>query len=79
MTSTAIRTAPASRTYRPNSADYPADPLMNTAIGNNWYAGNYHNADGEYDVKEGVPRVQRAAARLGGCRQDQLQRGGPSD
>jgi iron complex outermembrane receptor protein len=37
----------------PNSPDYPADPLMNTAIGNNWYAGNYHNADGKYDVKEG--------------------------
>ena len=37
----------------PNSEDYPADPLLNTAIGNNWYAGNYHNADGEYDVKEG--------------------------
>src|SRR3954468_9115936 len=26
---------------------------MNTAIGNTWYAGNYHNADGKYDVKEG--------------------------
>jgi iron complex outermembrane receptor protein len=37
----------------PNSADYPADPLMNTDVGNNWYAGNYHNADGKYDVKEG--------------------------
>lgn len=36
-----------------NSPDYPADPLMNTVSGNNWYAGNYHNGSGEYDVKEG--------------------------
>ncbi len=36
----------------PNTADYPADPVLNTAVGNNWYAGNYHNAEGEYDVKE---------------------------
>lgn len=36
----------------PNSPDYPADPLLNTAIGNNWYAGNYHNAEGAYNVKE---------------------------
>jgi len=37
----------------PNSAEYPADPVLNTTVGNNWYAGNYHNAAGEYDVKEG--------------------------
>ncbi len=37
----------------PNSADYPADPLLNTSIGNNWYAGNYHNAQGTYTVGEG--------------------------
>jgi iron complex outermembrane recepter protein len=37
----------------PNTPDYPADPLLNTAIGNNWYAGNYHNAAGSYTVKEG--------------------------
>lgn len=37
----------------PNTADYPADPLLNTAVGNNWYAGNYHNAEGSYHVKEG--------------------------
>lgn len=37
----------------PNTPEYPADPLLNTAIGNNWYAGNYHNARGSYHVKEG--------------------------
>jgi outer membrane receptor protein involved in Fe transport len=37
----------------PNNADYPADPLMNAAGGNNWYAGNYHNGGGKYDVNEG--------------------------
>ena len=37
----------------PNTAQYPADPLLNTTIGNNWYAGNYHNAEGGYNVKEG--------------------------
>ncbi len=36
----------------PNSADYPVDPLMNTLSGNNWYAGNFHNGAGSYDVKE---------------------------
>ena len=36
----------------PNTADYPADPLLNTTVGNNWYAGNYHNAQGTYNVKE---------------------------
>lgn len=36
----------------PNSAQYPADPLLNTTVGNNWYAGNYHNAEGAYDVTE---------------------------
>jgi outer membrane receptor protein involved in Fe transport len=35
-----------------NNASYPADPLLNTAVGNNWYAGNYHNASGTYNVKE---------------------------
>jgi iron complex outermembrane receptor protein len=37
----------------PNTAEYPADPLLNTGVGNNWYAGNYHNAAGAYHVKEG--------------------------
>jgi outer membrane receptor protein involved in Fe transport len=36
----------------PNSADYPADPVLNPA-GNNWYAGNYHNGQGSYHVYEG--------------------------
>ena len=35
----------------PYSADYPADPLLNTN-GANWYAGNYHNGRGAYDVGE---------------------------
>lgn len=35
----------------PNSAAYPADPVLNSA-GSNWYAGNYHNGSGMYDVKE---------------------------
>ncbi len=41
----------------PNTIAYPADPLLNTAIGNNWYAGNYHNAQGKYNVKEGYVEV----------------------
>jgi iron complex outermembrane receptor protein len=36
----------------PNSADYPADPVL-LADGNNWYAGNYKNGRGKYDVVEG--------------------------
>jgi len=36
----------------PNDTIYPADPLLNVA-GNNWYAGNYHNGRGSYDVVEG--------------------------
>ena len=36
----------------PNSADYPADPLLNTVNGSNWYAGNYKNGHGAYSVKE---------------------------
>ncbi|HEX5344947.1 MAG TPA: TonB-dependent receptor plug domain-containing protein [Duganella sp.] len=36
----------------PNTATYPADPLLNAEIGNNWFSGNYHNAHGTYDVKE---------------------------
>jgi iron complex outermembrane receptor protein len=36
----------------PNNALYPADPTL-LALGNNWYAGNYKNGNGEYDVKEG--------------------------
>ncbi|RYY02881.1 MAG: TonB-dependent receptor [Gammaproteobacteria bacterium] len=36
----------------PTNEDYPADPLLNTNPGNNWYAGNFHSGTGEYDVKE---------------------------
>ena len=36
----------------PNNAYYPADPLLNTTVGNNWYAGNYHNGQGSYNVRE---------------------------
>jgi len=35
----------------PNSAAYPADPVLNPA-GNNWYAGNYHDGQGSYHVYE---------------------------
>jgi iron complex outermembrane recepter protein len=36
----------------PNTAAYPADPIL-SAGGNNWYAGNFHNAGGNYHVAEG--------------------------
>jgi outer membrane receptor protein involved in Fe transport len=35
----------------PNSAAYPADPVVSTS-GANWYAGNYHDGHGEYHVTE---------------------------
>ncbi len=35
----------------PNSAPYPVDPSLLPA-GNNWYAGNYKNGSGKYDVVE---------------------------
>lgn len=41
------------RPESPNNAQYPADPLLTNPIGNHWFAGNYHWAKGEYDVKEG--------------------------
>ncbi len=37
----------------PNTADYPADPTQNTVSGGNWYAGNYKNGTGRYNVHEG--------------------------
>lgn len=37
----------------PNTTAYPADPVLNTTVGNNWFAGNYHAAAGAYNVKEG--------------------------
>ena len=36
----------------PNSAAYPADPLLNQAQGSNWAAGNYKNGGGKYNVYE---------------------------
>jgi len=36
----------------PNNAQYPADPVLNTSVGNNWFAGNYHAAVGAYNVEE---------------------------
>lgn len=37
----------------PNSADYPADPLLNSTQGSNYAAGNYKNGNGAYSVYEG--------------------------
>lgn len=37
----------------PNGPDYPADPLLNSAQGSNWAAGNYKNGTGSYNVYEG--------------------------
>ncbi|HWJ69545.1 MAG TPA: TonB-dependent receptor [Sphingobium sp.] len=36
----------------PTTGDYPLDPLLATD-GGNWYAGNYYNGTGGYDVYEG--------------------------
>lgn len=39
----------------PNNAEYPADPILTPAqsqFGGNWYAGNYKNGRGDYNVKE---------------------------
>ncbi|WP_233222317.1 TonB-dependent receptor plug domain-containing protein [Allosphingosinicella deserti] len=41
----------------PTSALYPADPLLNTTIGNNWYAGNYKSGKGRYGVREAYAEV----------------------
>lgn len=35
----------------PYNGDYPADPVL-LDTGNNWFAGNYKNGEGEYSVKE---------------------------
>jgi iron complex outermembrane receptor protein len=32
--------------------NYPADPTLDSTVGNNWYAGNYHNGAGSYNVRE---------------------------
>jgi outer membrane receptor protein involved in Fe transport len=36
----------------PVGSDFPADPVL-SANGANWYAGNFNNGSGTYDVKEG--------------------------
>jgi iron complex outermembrane receptor protein len=41
----------------PNSAAYPADPLLNAAQGSNWAAGNYKNGTGKYEVYEGFAEL----------------------
>ena len=41
------------RPESPNTPEYPADPVLTNPIGNHWFAGNFHYAKGEYDVKEG--------------------------
>ncbi|MCE4554562.1 TonB-dependent receptor plug domain-containing protein [Roseateles cellulosilyticus] len=41
----------------PNTPQYPADPVLNTTVGNNWFAGNYHAASGAYTVDEGFAEV----------------------
>jgi outer membrane receptor protein involved in Fe transport len=40
----------------PNSATYPVDPVL-SAAGNNWYAGNYHDGRGQFNVKEAFLEV----------------------
>ncbi|HVI97558.1 MAG TPA: TonB-dependent receptor [Sphingomonas sp.] len=40
----------------PYGGAYPADPILSEA-GNNWYAGNYHNGRGSYDVLESYLEV----------------------
>lgn len=49
------------------SDTYPADPILSEA-GNNWYAGNYHNGRGSYDVLESylelnVPLLDSSAGK----------------
>ncbi|RST32164.1 TonB-dependent receptor [Sphingomonas ginkgonis] len=44
-------------TISPNDSDYPADPLLNTVNGSNWYAGNYKNGRGRYTVYEGFAEM----------------------
>ncbi|WP_029669038.1 TonB-dependent receptor domain-containing protein [Caulobacter sp. UNC279MFTsu5.1] len=40
----------------PNTAEFPADPVLST-VGNNWYAGNYKNGNGAYHVEEAYLEV----------------------
>jgi len=50
----------------PNTVNYPADPTLDAAGGNNWRSGNYHSGRGNYHVQEaflelGIPLVNDAA------------------
>lgn len=40
-----------------NTAAYPADAMLNNATGDNWYAGNFHDGSGSYDVREAFAEV----------------------
>jgi outer membrane receptor protein involved in Fe transport len=49
----------------PYTATYPYDPNNNAAAGNNWFAGNYHEGHGQYEVDEvfvetGIPLFKTA-------------------
>jgi iron complex outermembrane receptor protein len=51
----------------PNTAAYPADPILSQPEGNHWYAGNYHSGHGSYNVKEAyleanIPLLKSASA-----------------
>lgn len=41
----------------PNSTAYPADPVLNASTGGNWFAGNYRNGQGSYNVREAYLEV----------------------
>jgi outer membrane receptor protein involved in Fe transport len=46
----------------PNTTAYPANPLLDNVLGNNWYAANYHHGGGNYHLSEafaefGVPLI----------------------
>jgi outer membrane receptor protein involved in Fe transport len=43
--------------YDPNTAAYPADPLLDPVQGNNWGFANYHNGSGNYHVAEGFVEI----------------------
>jgi iron complex outermembrane recepter protein len=49
------------------TANYPFNPNNNAAVGNNWFAGNYHEGHGQYEVDEayaeaGVPLLNASRA-----------------
>jgi iron complex outermembrane recepter protein len=49
------------------TANYPFNPNNNALVGNNWFAGNYHEGHGQYEVDEvfgevGVPLLKSSPA-----------------